>query len=370
MSWQATGWAARQKAGSKALKMTFMALAADASARGIVFAAQEEIAELAECDARTVRRDYVKLRDRGLIRIFERERADGKHATDVIVLMMPEQWRQRTDCPVACENHFSGHLVTEKTTEAQQKVFAQEALGAGSSECPLDSAATGHSGPESDLKCPPVQNGNSSDKPLAEKAESENEGGEPPDTCVRQQGYTVNYTGRAREPGGDPDGPPGTAAPGQEAGSGGGDPPDHQTEAERTLAAEWRETILPAVEAALKRERAPAWIAEVTLRDVFVTELRAGEWTEERAGSREPLPGAAPQPAVFVSLAVPDDNGVRVLNAWRVALFRAAGYVLCPAADPRAWARREARKEREQEARRAAGATGTNRAKGKARRAG
>lgn len=300
MSWQASGWAARTKTGSKGLKATFFALAASASEHGVVFARQDTIAELAECDERTVRRDYARLRDKGLIRIFERHRADGKQAADVIVLMMPEQWCRRTKSPAACEDHFSGHLVTEKTTDEQEKVFTGQALVDASSECPPGSAAGGQNEPEDGAECPPVHICNSDGNALTEKENSENQGEKPADTCVRQESYTVDYTGRARAtPGGDPDGPPGDAP----------DPPDQSAEAER-VNRHWK----PAREHFVKRRsegEALAWWddliplrhdddgtlvldapSQFTLDQIQARYSRAMEWALREAVAQSPQDGA------------------------------------------------------------------------------
>jgi hypothetical protein len=365
MSWQATGWAIRTKTGNKGLKAVLMALAAEASAKGVVFARKDTIAEVVECNEKTIRRNVLDLRDLGLLRVFERNTAEARRASDVIVLMMPEQWSQRTECPAACEDHFGGHMVTEKISEAQGKVFQQQSFEAVSSECPQALEASGHSGPQEGPKCPEAPKSGETDKSLADNAESENSVEKPADIDVRQEGYTVNYTGRARAtPGGDPDGPPGAAAPPEPDQS---EPPDQtepdQSDAERTLAAEWRETIRPAVEAALPR--VPDFVVAGTLADVFVTGVGEGEWQEQHADG-QPIAGVAPKPAVFVDLAVPDLTAVsRINQSWRLAVFRAAGYVLRAAVDKRAWARREARKDREKSEREAAAAA----AKPKARRA-
>lgn len=86
MSWQATAWALRQRAGSPAAKLVLLALANYADAAGMCWPSQERLATDTEQSVRTVQRHVDALVKGGLIRMEKRNGKRGQFARCVYFL--------------------------------------------------------------------------------------------------------------------------------------------------------------------------------------------------------------------------------------------------------------------------------------------
>lgn len=154
MSWQGTSWAAQRRCGSSTTKLVLMCLGNCASPEGVIFARQSTLERDTELEDKAVRRNLKRLMQLGFIRIFERRTPDGRRNSNVIVLMLDCQWSNRAQSPVGCKEYFAGHIVVEKSTDDQQKVFMQQSLDNNRTLGPVDEAATGPSGPDKGTESP------------------------------------------------------------------------------------------------------------------------------------------------------------------------------------------------------------------------
>jgi hypothetical protein len=89
MSWEATGWAAKQVTGSAASKLTLLALANYADAQGICWPTQETLARDTEQSIDTVQRRLKMLVALGLVRIETRAGRRGQWDGKLYHLAMP-----------------------------------------------------------------------------------------------------------------------------------------------------------------------------------------------------------------------------------------------------------------------------------------
>jgi hypothetical protein len=86
VSWQATSWAARQKAGNTGRKALLLIIANAANAEGVCWVGRKALAEECECRPETVSANIAALEDAKLIARFRRTRSNGSRTTDWIVL--------------------------------------------------------------------------------------------------------------------------------------------------------------------------------------------------------------------------------------------------------------------------------------------
>lgn len=89
MSWQATAWAAKQKAGSPAAKLLLLVLGNYADATGCCWPSQELLAADTEQSVDTVQRQLRKLQAAGLVRKVARPQGRGRWSGCTYFLSMP-----------------------------------------------------------------------------------------------------------------------------------------------------------------------------------------------------------------------------------------------------------------------------------------
>lgn len=95
MSWQATSWAARQKAGNTGKKALLLLIANTANAEGVCWVGRVALAQECECRPETITANLACLEASNLISRHRRTRVDGSRTTDWIVLA--PQWEDRGD---------------------------------------------------------------------------------------------------------------------------------------------------------------------------------------------------------------------------------------------------------------------------------
>jgi pyocin large subunit-like protein len=126
VSWQATAWAARQRTGSPAAKLTLLALANYADADGMCWPTQETLAADTEQSVDTVQRRLKQLATQGLIRIEKRKGLRGQWTrriyflnTSVAEMTEPQIAARSDDCRAAVDKSRL-HAATGPSTMPQR----------------------------------------------------------------------------------------------------------------------------------------------------------------------------------------------------------------------------------------------------------
>lgn len=103
MSWEATNWAVRQKAGSPAAKVVLLLLADRADDQHSCWPSQNRLADDSEQSVPTVRRHLRKLESIGLIRTERRTVPGQKRATNRYVLAVSETSTAQCDPQISTD---------------------------------------------------------------------------------------------------------------------------------------------------------------------------------------------------------------------------------------------------------------------------
>jgi hypothetical protein len=100
MSWQALGWATKQRVGDSSLKLLLIILANYVNEEGEAWHSQKRISFDTEIPERTLRRKMTQLVDMGLIEVTERRRENGSRTTS-LVRLISDQPAKMADCETA-----------------------------------------------------------------------------------------------------------------------------------------------------------------------------------------------------------------------------------------------------------------------------
>ncbi len=90
MSWEATGWAVKQRIGSSSGKLVLLAISQYADQVGAVYWSQRKLMEETELGEETLRQRLNELEELGLIARFKQERDNGGFTVDMIVVLHDE----------------------------------------------------------------------------------------------------------------------------------------------------------------------------------------------------------------------------------------------------------------------------------------
>lgn len=105
MSFQAMSWAVRQYCPTPTSKLILILLANYADEHNSCFPSRDKIAELSNCDERTVRRSLKQLQESGFLRIESRYRQDGGQTSNRYFLTMDNMSEQRS--LISCQEESS-----------------------------------------------------------------------------------------------------------------------------------------------------------------------------------------------------------------------------------------------------------------------
>lgn len=122
MSWRATAWACKQRAGSVITKAVLMALARYADDKGYCWPAQETMARDIECSVDSVQRSLKKL-ERSFVRRIKRKSSDGRRISDAYQLLIdrgPDGVQSDSGGPAGCGPADAGHQAANTTSAAPQ----------------------------------------------------------------------------------------------------------------------------------------------------------------------------------------------------------------------------------------------------------